>query len=89
MIHELKTHPQFFSMIVAGTKTFEVRKDDRDFKLGDELLLKEYTPMGFYGDGVNDGKYSGRILHRRIDYILKGGQFGIEKGYAVLAISSL
>ncbi len=89
MIHELKTHPQFFSMVFAGTKTFEVRKDDRGFKLGDELLLKEFVPKEFYEDHLNDGKYTGRILHRRIDYILKGGQFGIEKGYVVLSISKV
>lgn len=87
MIHELKTHPQFFSMVFAGTKNFEVRKDDRGFKLGDELLLKEFVPKGFYEDGLNDDKYTGRILHRRIDYILKGGQFGIEEGFVVLSIS--
>lgn len=87
MLYELKTNPQFFSMVFAGMKTFEVIKDDRGFKIGDELLLKEFVPKGFYDDGLNDDKYTGRILHRRIDYILKGGQLGIEDGYVVLAIS--
>ena len=89
MVHELKTHPPFFSMLYCGSKNFEVRKDDRGFKLGDELLLKEFIPKGFNENGLNDDIYTGRILHRRIDYILKGGQFGIEPGYVVLSISML
>ena len=89
MIHELKTHPQHFSMVFAGSKKFEVRKNDRNYQLGDELLLKEFVPKGFYEDGLNDEQYTGRILHRRIDYILKGGQFGIEEGYCVMSVSCL
>ena len=89
MVHELKTHPEFFSMVFCGSKTFEIRKDDRGFKLNDELLLKEFVPKGYYEDGLNDDKYTGRILHRRIDYILKGGQFGIEAGYVVFSISKM
>ena len=81
MIHELKTHPQYFSMVFAGTKKFEVRKNDRNYKLGDEILLKEFIP--------NEDKYTGRILHRRIAYILNGGQFGIEAGYVVMSLSCL
>ena len=40
-IHELKTWPQFFDSIVDGTKTFELRKDDRGFEVGDAVLLRE------------------------------------------------
>jgi hypothetical protein len=87
MIHELKTHPPYFSMVFAGTKKFEVRKNDRNYQLGDELLLKEFVPKGYYEDGLMDDKYTGRILHRRIDYILQGGQFGIEDGYVVMSLS--
>ena len=89
MIYELKTHPQYFSMVFAGSKKFEVRKNDRNYQLGDELLLKEFVPKGFYEDGLNDEQYTGRILHRRIDYILKGGQFGIEEGYCVMSLSRI
>lgn len=89
MIHELKTYPEYFSMVFSGSKKFEVRKDDRGFRIGDELLLREFVPKGYYEDGLNDDNYTGRILHRRIDYILKGGQFGIEAGYVVLGISKV
>ena len=89
MIHELKTHPQYFSVIFSGLKRFEIRKNDRNYQLRDELILKEFVPKGFYEDGANDEQYTGRILHRRIDYILYGGQFGIEEGYCVMSLSSI
>ncbi|MFH6944588.1 DUF3850 domain-containing protein [Flavobacterium sp. FlaQc-50] len=80
-IHELKTWQKYFVDIFCGLKNFELRKNDRDFKVGDEVLLKEYDAF--------KREYTGRILHRRIDYILHGGQFGLEEGYVILALSKL
>jgi hypothetical protein len=42
MTHKLKTWPEFFKAILAGDKTFEIRKDDRGFKVGDTLRLLEF-----------------------------------------------
>lgn len=81
MIHELKTWKEFFVMVFCDSKKFELRKNDRDFKLSDELLLKEWDN--------EKQEYTGRILHRRIDYILKGGQFGLEEGYVIMGISKV
>lgn len=39
-IHELKTWPDFFRDVADGRKKFEIRKDDRDYKVGDLLRLK-------------------------------------------------
>ena len=44
MIHQLKTEHNFFEDVISGKKTFEVRKNDRDFMVGDFLALKELTP---------------------------------------------
>lgn len=41
MIHELKILPEYFNEIMYGRKKFEVRFNDRNFKVGDTLLLKE------------------------------------------------
>lgn len=89
MIHELKIHPDYFNMIMSGIKNFEVRKDDRHFNVGDELLLKEFIPKGFFKVPQDEEYYTNRILHRRVDYILRGGQFGIEEGYVVMSISKI
>lgn len=88
MIHELKTWPHFFSAIASGDKNFEVRKNDRNFQLGDELLLREFKPEN-YDDEVPGEHYTGRILHRQIRYILQGGEFGINEGYVVLGLAKL
>ena len=39
MIHELKTWPQFWPALCDGSKTFELRKNDRGFEVGDILIL--------------------------------------------------
>ena len=42
--HELKSWPRFFRPIVAGERTHELRRNDRDFRIGDRLRLREYDP---------------------------------------------
>ena len=42
--HKLKTWPVFFSDVESGAKTFEIRQNDRDFQVGDILVLQEYKP---------------------------------------------
>lgn len=86
MLHELKTWPLYFEQVRNGNKNFEVRKNDRNFSVGDELILKEYVPKGYYEDGLNDDKYTGRIIHRKVSYILRGGEFGIQDGFVVMGL---
>jgi len=57
-VHELKTWPEFFNSIIDGSKPFEIRRDDRDYRTGDILRLREFDPC--------KGVYSGREAHRRI-----------------------
>lgn len=35
----LKIKPEFLKAIIEGNKTFEIRKNDRDFKVGDRVCL--------------------------------------------------
>ncbi|UXI00447.1 DUF3850 domain-containing protein [Photobacterium sp. TY1-4] len=43
MHHELKILPQYFEPVCDGTKTFEIRNNDRDFNAGDTATLREWT----------------------------------------------
>ncbi len=79
MIHALKTWPEYYKEVVSGNKTFEVRKNDRSFKVGDTLLLQEWNPAGY-------GNYTGEEHFAQITYILHGGAFGIDKEYLVMGI---
>jgi hypothetical protein len=79
MLHELKTHPDPFEALVLLIKTFEYRKADRDFKVGDILILREYSPFT---------AYSGRYLLRKVTYIIRN-EFGIPPEYCIMSIRPL
>lgn len=78
MLHELKTWPPYWQAVASGQKPFEVREDDRDFDLGDRLLLREWDPQ--------IKSYTGRKVICEITYKLDGGAFGIEEGFCVLGL---
>jgi hypothetical protein len=78
MLHNLKTWPEFYTAIEAGEKTFDIRKDDRGFKVGDFLLLFEYLS--------EEKTFTGRVQFVEVTYVLKGGQWGIVDGYVILGI---
>lgn len=79
-VHELKTVNPYFEKVWNGDKTFEVRKNDREFKEGDKVFLKEY-------DAENDS-YSNRVVIGRILYILSDYP-SIEKDHVVFSFSIL
>lgn len=92
-LHKLKTHPQYFRIVKNGIKEFECRKDDRGFKVGDELLLEEWVPDPInekfgLGELVTVGTYTGEILHRRIKCILRDFE-GIQPGFVILGLENL
>lgn len=75
-IHELKTWPVYYGFILAQKKTFDVRKNDRGFEVGDILHLREWNP---------DSKhYTGRSIRFKITYIMRGPSFGIQEGHVVM-----
>ena len=78
MEHELKTWPKHFQDIVNGRKPFEVRENDREFVVEDQLYLREWCPT--------KKTYSGRALTVPVSCVLHGGQFGIEEGYCVMGL---
>lgn len=59
--HNLKILPQYFEAVINGCKNFEIRKNDRFFKLNDILFLKEYNPI--------EKKYTGCTAKCKVIYI--------------------
>jgi hypothetical protein len=79
MIHELKCHPAPFAASLGEVKMFEYRRNDRDFKVTDILVLREFDP--FSG-------YTGRMITRKVTYILKES-FDLPEGYCILSVRVL
>ena len=74
-VHNLKIKPQYFKDVVSGDKTFEVRKNDRDFEVGDAIFLGEYE----------NGRYTGITAYVKITYILDNPEY-CKEGYVILGI---
>lgn len=76
-VHDLKIRPQYFEAVARGAKGFEVRVNDRDFKVGDHLLLREWedSPRGGGKEGWVDlaikPHYTGRYCIASVGYLCK------------------
>lgn len=75
MTHELKTYPQYFKDVIAGKKTFEIRKNDRPFKEGDLLALNEFDGQAYTGNSC--------IVY--IDYIMTDPDY-CKKDMVIMSI---
>lgn len=64
MIHALKIQPKYFEVVRSEVKTFELRKNDRDFRVGDFLALNEW----------DSDHYTGRTELRVVRYMLDVGE---------------
>lgn len=74
-VHELKIEPIYFKDVKSGLKKFEIRKNDRDYQVGDVVALHEYDPSG--------AESTGNSLRTRITYLTDYAQ---QDGYVVLGI---
>lgn len=85
MIHQLKIDSKYFEDVVSGKKTFEVRKNDRNFMVGDFIGLNELTPHPCNEKGEH--KETGRCAVVYINYILD--EPGVcKEGFVVLGIEA-
>ena len=83
--HELKSWPEFFGPLMDGKKTFDLRKNDRNFKVGDRIRFVEWTP--------ETKSYTGRECERNIVYMIHGlgpgciePLRGLHSGYVILGL---
>ena len=76
--HRLKLAKMFFNAVDTGKKSFELRKNDRNYQIGDILELHE----------MSDGEETGRVTEKQVIYILEGFK-GLEEGYCILGLSEV
>lgn len=79
--HELKTWPPFFQAVAQGSKTFELRKDDRDIQEGDTVCLMEW-------DSLTES-YTGASITKTVGWVVRGAParfFGLKSGYCVFSL---
>jgi hypothetical protein len=89
-VHELKTWPGPFRALLDGFKTFELRRDDRAYAVGDVLLLKEYDPAILYNIGhvLDPSNYTGREIRKLVTYRCSLAEWidDAPRGWVVLGI---
>lgn len=88
MIHDLKCHPVSFARLKDGTKTFEVRDNDRMYQAGDLLYLREWAPLpDLVSRAMGQGRYSGDELWMLVTFVASGQVFGLDLGtHVILAV---
>jgi hypothetical protein len=75
--HRLKCHAESFDAVVAGLKPFEIRPDDRDYRVGDRLCL-------YRADEDGRATVPATEIVKTVQYILRGGKFGLLHGYVIM-----
>lgn len=72
--HRIKIEREYFKLVKTGIKKFEIRKNDRNYKVGDtfNLIEREY--------GVETGN---EIEDLKIRYVYKGIEYGLKEGYCI------
>ena len=76
MPRTLKTVQPYFDDVWHGRKKIEVRKNDRDFQVGQQWILKEYDP--------ESNTYSGREMGIKITYILDSPEY-CKDGFVIFS----
>jgi len=72
--HEIKIRPEYYKSVIAGMKTFELRENDRQYEVGDEVKLMEWDEEGF----------TGRYHTITITYVLQNvPEYGLADGFCI------
>ena len=85
MMHELKTDKKVFRAVWDGFKRYEIRLDDREFKVGEEILLRETE---YTGEEMKQGMalaYTDRHIRATIIHKLSG-EYGLKDGWCILGL---
>lgn len=84
--HRLKVLIKYADAIMNGTKTFEIRKNDRGYEVGDKIVFDVVTNEGYAVGEAAKHPLNGAAY--RIDHILDDFE-GLAQKYVALAISKV
>lgn len=84
--HKLKVFIKYADAIMNGTKTFEIRKNDRGYKVGDKIVFSVVSNEGISVGNAVRHPLNGATY--RIDYILDDFE-GLAQKYVALSISKV
>lgn len=94
-IHELKIKEKYYKDVALGYKTFELRKNDRDYQEGDliKFTVVDKIPYSELKDNqmVAEPYYpAAEDALFRITYVLKDvPEYGLDKDYCILGIKQV
>lgn len=77
-VHQIRIATTYFEDAASGRKSFELRKNDRNYKEGDILEMMEFK----------DGRNTGRIIRKVVTYLLENYS-GLEDGYCIMGIKAI
>ena len=83
-LHELKIKREYYEAILFGKKTFELRKNDRDYQAGDLIHFVNLDGTIYIEETCEEKNVY------QITYILKDvPEYGLDKNYCILGIKKL
>lgn len=96
MIHSVKCNPDYFTALQNGNKTFEVRRKDRPYQIGDFFAVNEFADFNYkyssddmreeFSRISDNGRYSGECLLFKITYILDDPEY-CKDGMVILGLA--
>ena len=85
-LHELKIKHEYLVEVTMGRKTFELRKNDRDYQVGDLIRFIDIKQDSKGGCDI----YIDEETLYKITYVLKDvPEYGLDKDYCILGIKKL
>ena len=88
-LHELKILHEYLEDVDLGKKTFELRKNDRDYQVGDLIRFIDIREDDSTAKNQIEPNIDENTLYR-ITYVLKDvDQYGLDRDYCILAIKKL
>lgn len=85
--HVVKSWPQFFAQIATRRRTHELRRNDRNYRIGDFLELREYEP--------GSDAYTGRVCKVEITSVTSAqepcaaSEEALHRDFCILSISRI